>query len=169
MYYTHIKTHFIIQNSSITLFLKKKEQKKKQPFSIQCKASSLKDNGAGSISLYGWGGLKGREMDYQDCRPSMTAVQQGLLAGAAPLGELALQFPWGLKLWRVTRCRGPKGTKQEETHKREQSAECLVLRLAITSAVVCHAVSNMKHSFKKRKSFQKFHEDIQICLNTFNP
>lgn len=90
------------------------KKKKKQLFSIQGEAASLKDNGTGYISLYGWGGLKGREVDYLDGGPSMTAVQQGLLAGAAPLGELALQFLGGLKLWRVTRCRGPKGTKEEK-------------------------------------------------------
>lgn len=53
----------------------------------------LENNGSGSLSLYGLEGLVRREVGNQrPCGPTMRAVQQGLLAGAAPPGELSLSF-----------------------------------------------------------------------------
>lgn len=61
---------------------------------------SPENNGTSYISLYGLGGLIGREVDNQDHGPSMKAVQQGLLAGAAPQGSsLSLSVSLSLGLW----------------------------------------------------------------------
>lgn len=70
---------------------------------------SPENNGASYVSLYGLGGLIGREVDNQDHGPSMKAVQQGLLAGAAPQGSsLAPYLFLSLGLWVSP---GPLGTE----------------------------------------------------------
>lgn len=49
---------------------------------------SLENNETGWVSLYGLEGLIRREVGNQrPCGPTMRAVQQGLLAGAAPQGS----------------------------------------------------------------------------------
>lgn len=70
----------------------------------------------GSASLYGLEGLIRREVGNQRlCGPTMRAVQQGLLAGAAPPGEpslsssLVLCLPLALSLARSALFRGPLG------------------------------------------------------------
>lgn len=93
-------------------------------FSIQQgEDTAIENNGTGYTSLYGLGGLIGREVDNQDhVGPRWERSSRGYWLVQPPPGELALSLdPVGLtrspgsETVEPAPCRGPIGTRQE-TH-----------------------------------------------------